>query len=150
GEFDLLGVPFEGRASIADESIRVMKELWMNPTPSFQGKHFQFQDIAFEPRPVQKPHPPILIGGNSKPAMRRAAKYGDGWLPWLVTREQLPGCLDFIRAQKEYAERPRSFEVVMPLTELNVEDYSHRELGESRTPKNRQEIIDGVGRLREA
>jgi probable F420-dependent oxidoreductase len=149
-EFDLLGVPFKERGTLTDEYLLAMKELWTNPTPSFAGAHVRFEKIAFEPRPVQRPHPPILIGGNSRPAMRRAARLGDGWLPWLVTREQLPACLSYIREQPGFAERRGPFEVLMPLAPLNVEDYSHRELGESRQPRERQEIVDEVGRLREA
>jgi probable F420-dependent oxidoreductase len=149
-EFEILKVPFKERGALADEYIGAMKELWTSPAPSFHGRYVQFENIAFEPKPVQKPHPPILIGGNSRPAMRRAAQLGDGWLPWLVTREQLPGCLAYIREQPGFAERRGPFEVLMPLAPLAVEDYTHRELGESRQPSERQEIVDEVGLLREA
>jgi len=149
-EFDILKVPFKDRGVLADEYIGAMKELWTSPAPSFQGRTVQFENIAFEPKPVQKPHPPILIGGNSRPAMRRAARLGDGWLPWLVGRDQLPACLAYIREQPGFGERRGPFEVVMPLAPLNVEDYTHRELGESRQPSERQEIIDEAGLLEEA
>jgi probable F420-dependent oxidoreductase len=150
GEFEILRVPFAERGPRTDECIRAMKELWTSPTPSFKGRFVAFDDVVFEPKPVQRPHPPILIGGNSRPAMRRAATLGDGWLPWLVTREQLPGCLAYIREQPGFAERASSFEVVMPLAPLNVEDYTHRVLGETRQPHARAEILDEVGRLRDA
>jgi len=149
-EFEILGVPFRERGAMTDEFIAAMRELWTSPTPTFAGRWVRFDHVAFEPKPVQKPHPPILIGGNSRPAMRRAARLGDGWLPWLVTREQLPDCLAYIREQPGFAERPGPFEVLMPLAPLNVEDYTHRELGESRQPAERQEIVDEIGFLREA
>jgi len=149
-EFDVLKVPFGERGALTDEYIRAMKELWTSPEPSFQGRYVQFDNIVFEPKPVQKPHPPIFVGGNSRPAMRRAANLGDGWLPWLVSREQLPAALSYIYEQPGFRERGRPFEVVMPLASLNVEDYSHRELGKTRVPRSRDEIIEEIGRLKEA
>lgn len=148
-EFEILNASYEKRGAVADESIRAMKELWTSDDPTFHGEHFRFEKIAFEPKPVQKPHPPILIGGNSRPAMRRAARLGDGWLPWLITREKLPECLSYIREQPEF-DASRHFEVVMPLNPPNVEDYSHREIGSSRQPGNREEIVEEIGLLREA
>lgn len=149
-EFEILKVPFKERGALTDEYLRAMKELWTSPKPSFHGRYVQFEDVVFDPKPWQKPHPPILIGGNSKPAMRRAATLGDGWIPWLVTREQLPGCLAYIREQPGLRDHPRPFEVVMPLTAFQVEDYTHRELGETHFPAERDEIVEEVGRLREA
>lgn len=149
-EFEVLNVPYNERGRITDEYILAIKELWTSPDPSFQGRYVQFDEIVFEPKPVQKPHPPILIGGNSRPAMRRAANLGDGWLPWLITKEQLPACLSYIHEQPGFHENPRPFEVVMPLSTLQIEDYSHRELGETHVPTDRDEIIDTVGIMREA
>ena len=149
-EFDILNVPFKERGALTDEYIQAMKVLWTSPEPSFQGRYFQFDRIAFEPKPAQKPHPPILIGGNSRPAMRRAANLGDGWLPWLITREQLPDCLSYIHEQPGFRDNPRPFEVVMPMATFQIEDYSHRELGKTRVPRGRQEIIEEVGLLKEA
>jgi probable F420-dependent oxidoreductase len=149
-EFDILDVPFDERGARSDEYIRVMKELWTHPDPSFHGRWVQVENVAFEPKPVQQPHPPVLVGGNSRPAMRRAARLGDGWLPWLVTREQLPACLAYIHEQPGFHERPGPFEVVMPLAPLNVEDNTHRELGETRTPSGRDAIIEEIGLLEEA
>ena len=150
GEFEALGVPFAERGARTDECIRAMRELWTSDAPSFDGRFVRFTDVVFEPKPVQRPHPPILIGGNSRPAMRRAAALGDGWLPWLVTRAQLPDCLAYIRAQPGFAARAAGFEVVMPLAPLNVEDYTHRVLGQTHQPEARDEIVAEVGRLAEA
>jgi probable F420-dependent oxidoreductase len=149
-EFEVLGVPFKERGKLTDEYIAAMKELWTSDTPTFKGRYVHFENITFEPKPVQKPHPQIFIGGNSKPAMRRAARVGDGWLPWLVTREQLPGCMAYLRDQPGFAERAASFEVVMPLATFDIEDYSHRQRGETRMPRTRDAIVDEIGRLKDA
>ena len=127
-----------------------MKELWTSDAPRFSGDFVDFADIVFEPKPMLKPHPPVLVGGNSKPAMRRAARYGDGWLPWLITRDDLPDCLDYIRSQPDSRANDASFEVVLPISEYKVEDYSHRELGETTVPQSTQHMIDEVGRHQEA
>ncbi len=81
-EFEALGAPpFDERGAVADEYIRAFRELWTNPAPAFDGKYVRFSDISFLPQPIQKPHPPIWIGGESAPAMKRAARLGDGWYP---------------------------------------------------------------------
>ncbi|MGH6952930.1 MAG: LLM class F420-dependent oxidoreductase [Alphaproteobacteria bacterium] len=81
-EFAAIGAPpFEERGRASDEYIRAFRELWTNDRPSFNGRYARFSDVVFEPKPVQKPHPPIWVGGESGPAIRRAARLGDGWMP---------------------------------------------------------------------
>jgi probable F420-dependent oxidoreductase len=80
-EFGLLKVPYEERGAIMDENLRIFKVIWSKDKPSFSGKYFQFDDVHFSPKVVQKPHPPLWIGGESPPAIRRAATLGDGWVP---------------------------------------------------------------------
>ena len=81
-EFKALGLDtFAQRGAVTDEYIQLFKELWTKDNPEFQGEHYQLSDSGFQPKPVQKPHPPIWIGGHANPAIRRAAKYGDGWMP---------------------------------------------------------------------
>jgi probable F420-dependent oxidoreductase len=149
-EFEILRVPFHERGRITDEYLRVMKELWTSDHPSFQGRYVQFDRIVFEPKPVQKPHPPILIGGNSPAAMKRAAALGDGWLPWLVKRDQLAERIAYIKEQPGFDESARPFEVIMPLAPLNVEDYTHKELGRTKAPRSKEAIVEEIGLLREA
>lgn len=149
-EFEVLNIPFHERGAQTDEFLRAMIELWTSDSPSFDGKYFQFDDIVFEPKPAQKPHPPILVGGNSRPAMRRAAALGDGWMPWLVTRDKLPEHLEYIQEQPGFAERDRPFEVVTPLVVLNVEDYSHKELGRVKGPRTKEEVIEEIALWDEA
>ena len=149
-EFRVLGVPFEERGAMTDEYLRAIKELWTSPDPSFQGRYVQFENVVFEPRPVQNPHPKILVGGNSRPAMRRAAALGDGWLPWLVTREGLPACLSYLEEQPGFEERRARFEVVMPVSSLEVADYSHEIRGETHLRSSGEELVEEIGLLKQA
>jgi len=81
-EFDALGVPdFEQRGKVTDEYLEAFKILWSEDDPHFDGKHVQFGNIHFSPKPVQEPHLPIWIGGESRPALRRTVRYGDVWFP---------------------------------------------------------------------
>jgi probable F420-dependent oxidoreductase len=81
-EFEALGYDyFERRGAVADEQIRVMKALWTEDVASFEGEHYRFAPIGAHPHPAQRPHPPIWVGGHTRPAIRRAARVGDGWLP---------------------------------------------------------------------
>lgn len=80
-EFDILHVPFKERGEIADETLRILKVIWTESNPRYSGNYFHFSDVHFSPRVVQKPHPPIWVGGESPRAMRRAVELGDGWFP---------------------------------------------------------------------
>ena len=81
-EFQALGLPpFEERGAVTDEYIRAFKVLWTEDNPSFDGNYVRFDNISFLPKPVQKPHPPIWVGGESRPAMRRTAELANGWCP---------------------------------------------------------------------
>ena len=79
-EIEALGASFADRGAITDETLLAFRELWTSDAPHFAGKHVQFQGLVFEPKPAQA-HLPIWIGGESGPALRRAAKLGDGWYP---------------------------------------------------------------------
>ena len=76
-----LGVPYDSRGAYCNEFIEVLRKLWTDERASFAGQFFSFEDIISSPKPLQRPHPPIVIGGNRPPALRRAARLGDGWHP---------------------------------------------------------------------
>ena len=78
-EFENLGVPFTHRGRIADEMLTAMKILWTEKYPKYNGKYFSFNNLQFEPKPIQKPYPPLLIGGGSRRAIERVVAHGDGW-----------------------------------------------------------------------
>ena len=81
-EFEALDSPdFVRRGAVTDEWIRIMKQLWTTSPASYEGKFYSYKDVLCEPFPVQKPHPPIWVGGHSPAALRRTARYGDGWHP---------------------------------------------------------------------
>jgi probable F420-dependent oxidoreductase len=82
-ELENHGVRFEDRWAVTREHILAMKECWTKKDASFHGKFVSFDPVWVEPKPVQKPHPPILIGASSKWAIERVAEYADGWLPIL-------------------------------------------------------------------
>jgi probable F420-dependent oxidoreductase len=81
-EFESLGAPdFDRRGSVSDEWIRIFKTLWTRSPAAFEGQFYRFAPLKCLPQPLQKPHPPIWIGGHSPAALRRAARLGDGWHP---------------------------------------------------------------------
>ena len=81
-EFEALGAAdFDRRGAVSDEYLRIFKALWTESPVSFAGEFYRFDDVRCLPEPVQKPHPPIWIGGHSKAALRRVARLGDGWHP---------------------------------------------------------------------
>ena len=81
-EFQALGAPdFDRRGVVSDEYLRIFKILWTQDPASFRGEFYRFESLRCLPHPVQKPHPPIWVGGHSKLALRRVARFGDGWHP---------------------------------------------------------------------
>lgn len=113
-EFLALGVDYESRGDVTDEYVRIIKALWLDQPASFRGERYQFHDLHLAPRPVQQPHPPVWIGGNTRRAVRRAVELGDGWVPWQVTFDELRDRLDYARGLPSYAERARPLDVTVP------------------------------------
>lgn len=82
-EFEALNLPpFKSRGQVTNEYIAVMKSAWADPNPSYDGEFYKFSNVDTDPRPVQNPHPPIWIGGESMPAIRRTVALGDAWYPF--------------------------------------------------------------------
>jgi probable F420-dependent oxidoreductase len=104
-ELEILGVPFHARGRQADEAIRVFKALWTMDNPAFEGEFFRFRDIGFAPKPVQRPHPPIWVGGDSPGAFRRVVTLGDGWHATSKTPAQLREALPRLRAAADAVGR---------------------------------------------
>jgi probable F420-dependent oxidoreductase len=105
-EFDALGEQFSERAARTREYLQVMKALWSGETATFQGQYFSFPTLHTNPRPVQKPHPPIIFGGESMPALKRIADLGNGWQPGPIPVEVFRSRLG--QLQTLMAERGRS------------------------------------------
>ena len=96
-EFNALGVPWTDRAGRTEECIGVMKTLWCDELSSFQGKYFSFEAAYQNPKPVQRPHPPLIFGGESRAALKRVATLGQGWFTFNVTPESLAHGIDILQ-----------------------------------------------------
>lgn len=77
---DVFGYTRDGRVTRFTEAVQVMKLLWSEPKASFRGRYWNFKDISMEPKPMQKPHLPVIFGGHHENALRRAVRYADGWM----------------------------------------------------------------------
>jgi probable F420-dependent oxidoreductase len=104
-ESEALGSPYAERGAITDEAIAVMKALWTQDDPMFAGKYSRFSGMPFSPKPVQQPHIPVLIGGNSRAAIRRAVRLGNGWHPLAVSPEVLRQGIHDLHEQAQAAGR---------------------------------------------
>jgi probable F420-dependent oxidoreductase len=87
-EFEAMNIPWRRRGAITDEALRVIKALWTEEFASFEGSHWSFSDIWTSPKPLQKPHVPLWVGGMSNAAIDRAARLGNGWHPSTITPEE--------------------------------------------------------------
>jgi probable F420-dependent oxidoreductase len=98
-EFDaVVGTPFAERGAVTDEYIDAFRVLWTETAPRFAGRYTHFDKILFAPKPLQRPHPPIWVGGESGPAVRRAARVGDAWYPIGSNNRHLLDTLPRLRA----------------------------------------------------
>ncbi len=106
GEFEAIGVPFEERGPRTSEHIEAIRTLWTQDKPTFSGRFTSFSGIQSHPRPVQRPHPPILIGGMSAAAYRRAVRHGDGWYGFSQDLEATANALRGLEEAAKRVERP--------------------------------------------
>jgi probable F420-dependent oxidoreductase len=105
-EFDALGARFDDRGARTDEYIDVLRALWTQEKPSFAGRTVQFSGVDAQPRPVQKPHPPIVVGGMSASAFARALVRGNGWYGFARDLAAAKGDLAGIAAARTRVQRP--------------------------------------------
>ncbi len=104
-ESRIMGVKFRHRWETTVECIRAMKEMWTKEEASFAGEYVRFPALRSNPKPVQKPHPPVHIGAGGERALRNTVAVGDGWAPIGLTPEQLRGELDKLRRMCDAAGR---------------------------------------------
>lgn len=105
-EFDAIGVPFEHRGARADEYLEAMIALWTQEKPSYQGRYVSFSGVRAEPRPVQKPHPEIVVGGMTDPAYRRAVSRANGWYGFALDLDGTQRSLKALERASVEVERP--------------------------------------------
>ena len=151
GEYFALGVDFERRNEIVDEYLAALKAAWTADEFSFKGTGYEARGSRIQPRPVQKPHPPLLIGGNSHRAMRRAVELGDAWYPFftqagvsttsrtapLANEADLAVALQYLRDHCDKVGRERPLEIVLG----NLSSFDRN--------TNTAAIVDRIGKLRE-
>lgn len=107
-EFEACGIPVNQRGSRTDDALEVITRTWTGTDVTYDGRYTKLENFSLKPLPIQKPRPPIWVSGRSEAAMRRAAKYADGWLPYMYTPEQLAGSIEKIRAYGEEEGRDMS------------------------------------------
>ena len=111
-EFEALGVPFEERGARADEYIEALRALWAEGDAGYRGRFTSFAQLVSRPHPAQAGGPPIVVGGHSEAAARRAGRLGDGFFPGARGREELARLITVMRASAEKAGRdPDSIEI---------------------------------------
>ena len=132
-EFEVLDAHnFHSRGIVTNEYIESMIELWTRPDPSYSGKYIEFQNILFTPKPIQDPHPPIWIGGESEAAIKRAARIGNGWFPLsqnptfpLKTNEQLNRSVAHLKKELDLRNKNiNEFDVVFQPGWANLSEYN--------------------------
>jgi alkanesulfonate monooxygenase SsuD/methylene tetrahydromethanopterin reductase-like flavin-dependent oxidoreductase (luciferase family) len=96
-EFDACGVPVKQRGTRTDDALEVLERTWTETDVSYSGRYTHLEKFSIKPLPIQKPRPPIWISGRQEAAWRRTARYGDGWLPYMYTPEQLSESVAAIR-----------------------------------------------------
>jgi len=149
-EFKALGVPFRERGALSDEYLAAFKVLWTQPNPAFHGQHVRFEEIAFEPKPIQKPHIPLWIGGNSRRAIRRAAAFGDCWHPTRPLVEDVKAGIAYLT--QVCGQRGREPKSVSVAVRQPLKFYDGAEASVKRRPLlgSPQKIIEELGQYQEA
>jgi len=112
-EWDALGLDFATRGRRIDESLALCSRLWDEPVVEHHGAFFDFGPVMFEPKPVQRPRPPIHIGGDAPASLRRAATLGDGWIPMNHTLEQIPSAVRRLAELRDEAGIAGTVEVTL-------------------------------------
>jgi probable F420-dependent oxidoreductase len=136
-EFAAVGVAMEERGARMDEYIRVLRTLWGSEQPRFNGRFVTVRDVDAHPRPLQRPYPPLVIGGESEPALARAVTLGNGWYGFSLDLEETKDCIAKLQQIADTRERPAELGqlelMITPNGQLDrdtVEQYA--ELGISR------------------
>jgi len=148
-EFEILGVPYAERGPMTDEFLEIFIALWTQPEPVFHGRFYHVEGIQFYPKPIQKPHIPIWVGGHTRRALRRTAKYGDCWHTTRQTPDFVAQNLPYLHRQIEEAGRdPASVSISLKFTDIGLGEGSSVRSGGAIIGTT-QEIIDDVHYCRE-
>jgi probable F420-dependent oxidoreductase len=128
-EFTALGLDPKRRFSRTEECIEVLRALWTETTPSYHGRHFDFDAVHFAPRPATDPHPPILLGGDSDRALGRAARFGDGWISGGTANDvaAIEATVTKLRALRARTASTTPFDITVLLPRPTVDDLDRLE-----------------------
>jgi len=150
-EWAAVGLDFATRGRRVDEAIDVCRRLWNDEVVEHHGEFFDFGPVMFEPKPVQRPSPPLHIGGDGPAALRRAATVGDGWIPMTHRLEQLAQAVERLAELREAAGRPGRAEITLGAGDAGPDDLArYAEAGVDRVLvrpwRSSKEALDGLGR----
>jgi len=150
-EWDAVGLDFHTRGRRVDEAIDVCRRLWTDEVIEHHGEFFDFGPVMFEPKPVQQPYPPLIIGGDGAAALRRAGTVGDGWIPMNHPLEAIPAAVARIAELRAAAGRDGKTEVTVGGSIASPEDVArYEEAGVDRVIvrpwQKSREAIDGIRR----
>lgn len=148
-EAEIMGVPFASRWAKTLEHVRALKRIWSEETPSFNGEYVSFPPVYSYPKPLQQPHPPILIGAgnpntNNLPTLKRVADLGDGWLPVYLSPAQMKQELDRLKQLCEAKGRDFAkldITLLVPAVNLGVGEAFASFKGLQADPKNAGDLI---------
>jgi len=114
-EFAVVGAPFNDRALRTRESLELMKQLWTSDEPVYRGKTIAVEGVRFYPKPEQKPHPPIVVGGTSELALKRTVRYGDGWYGVAKRLDEAHTLIERLHELERAANRTKPVEITLSL-----------------------------------
>jgi probable F420-dependent oxidoreductase len=148
-EFEALGYSFRERGARTNEGLDICKALWSEGSATFHGRFYSFEEAHVGPKPVQRPHPPIYIGGSTDAALKRVAKYGDVWHPLKPTPEQILEIKPRLDSALEAEGRTGEGFPIAPKVALTFQDGPARP-GQEPTEGRPQDIVDALKRFRDA
>ena len=157
-ETEIMGGDFDHRWTQLREAVLVMKELWTNEEAEYHGTYYDFPPVKSYPKPVQRPHPPVLLGGMAKNVLRRVVAWGDGWMPNRVTPNQIEesrAILDTLAAEAGRDPESLTISVFGQAAELDLIRSFHdagadRVIVRPKSAVTEQEMSDELERLAEA
>jgi probable F420-dependent oxidoreductase len=148
-EFEALGYPFGERGARTNEGLAVCKALWREGAATFDGRFHRFEGAYMGPKPVQDPHPPVYIGGNSPAALKRLAAHGDVWHPFKITPAQIEKSNPLLAEALAAVGRPGESLPIAPKLLLRFQGGPPAD-GQAATKGRPQDIIDALRRHQDA
>lgn len=152
-EFQVLQASYKDRGPVSDEYLQIFKTLWTQERPEFRGRFYALDGIAFNPKPIQKPHPPIWVGGHSRRAIRRAVTWGDAWHPTRQTPDFVAQHLPYLHEEAErHGRNPKELTISLKrslhFTDIGLSGEVLRR-SEGALIGTTQEVIDDIRRCQD-